>query len=91
MQSKVDEPRGSMRKGRPEARTNRTYREYTVTLAFFAIHLDVVVAPFLDFAYGERCLHEPCQKGIEYEYDLNRGYWIKYTVKYCEDLPQNRS
>lgn len=75
----------------PEARTHRTYREYTVTLAFFAIHLDVVVAPSLDFAYGEWCFHEPCQKGIEYKYDLNRSHWIEYPMDYSEDLPQNRS
>ena len=91
MQSKLDEPRKSVRKGMARSEDNEAHREYTVALALLTLHLDVVIAPLLDFAYGKRCFHEPGQKRIEYEYNLTWRCGTGHRVEWRNDLPQNQS
>ena len=53
--------------------SKQTYCKNTVTFSFRAIHLDIVIAPLFDKLDGERSLHDPCQDGVEDEYELLGG------------------
>jgi hypothetical protein len=48
----------------------KTYRKDAIAFILSAIHLDIIVTPFLDELYDIRRLHEPSQQRIEGEYDL---------------------
>lgn len=57
-----------MEKG--EGETDAMYGEDAITPVVLAVHLDVVIAEFLNLAYDQWCLHQPRKEGIEAEYDL---------------------
>ena len=47
-----------------------THCEYTIAPPILTVHLDVVVAPFLDKMYRGFALHYPRQHGVQTEYEL---------------------
>ncbi len=47
-----------------------TYCKNAVALSFLTVHLNVVIAPFLNKFDHESSLHEPSKHGVQREYHL---------------------
>jgi len=59
----------AMKVGR-QTRRKGTYCQDAVAFPILTVHLYVVIAPLLDELDHESCLHEPCEHGVQCEYQL---------------------
>ena len=54
-----------------EGEANTMHCQYPIALVIRTVHLDVVVAPFLNQLDRHRCLHQPRKHRVEQEYHLH--------------------